>query len=100
MAGLGLGCCVRAFSSCGERWLLFVVVGGILIMVASHCGARALGIRTSVVVAHGLSCSVACGIILDHGTNTCPLHWQADSYPLYHQGSPKRDAFKQLHRIL
>ena len=42
MAGLGLGCCVRAFSRCGERWLLFVVVGGILIMVASHCGAQAL----------------------------------------------------------
>ena len=99
MAGLGLGCCVRAFSSCGERWLLIVVVGGILIMVASHCGAQALGAWTSVFVVHGLSCSVARGI-LDHGTNTCPLHWQADSYPLYHQGSPKRGAFKQLHRIL
>ena len=20
--------------------------------------------------------------------NLCPLHWQADSYPLHHQGSP------------
>ena len=42
----------------------------------------------SVVVAHGLSCSTACGIFLDQGSNPCPLHQQADSYPLYHQGSP------------
>ena len=35
MAALGLRCCVRAFSSCGERRLLFVVVHGLLIAVAS-----------------------------------------------------------------
>ena len=33
----------------------------------------------SVVVAHGLSCSAACEIFLDQGSNPCPLHWQADS---------------------
>ena len=32
---LGLQCCVRAFSSCGERGLLFVVVRRLLIVVAS-----------------------------------------------------------------
>ena len=42
----------------------------------------------SVVVAHGPSCSVACGIFPDQGSNPCPLHWQADSQPLCHQGSP------------
>ena len=42
----------------------------------------------SVVVAHGLSCSAACGIFPDQGPNLCPLHWQADSQPLRHQGSP------------
>ena len=42
----------------------------------------------SVVVAHGPSCSVACGILPDQGSNPCPLHWQADSQPLRHQGSP------------
>ena len=41
----------------------------------------------SVVVAHGLSCSAACGIFPDQGSNPCPLHWQADSQPLRHQGS-------------
>ena len=44
--------------------------------------------RTSFVMAHGLSCSAACEISLNHGSNLCPLHWQADSYPLYNQESP------------
>ena len=42
----------------------------------------------SVVVAHGPSRSAACGIFPDQGSNLCPLHWQADSQPLRHQGSP------------
>ena len=79
LAALGLHCCARAFSSCGERGLLFGAVRGLLIAVASYCGARALGARASVVVAHGLSCSLACGIFPDQGLNPCPLHRQADS---------------------
>ena len=50
---------------------------------SSHAG--------SVVVAHGPSCSAATrirGILPDQGSNLCPLHWQADSQPLRHQGSP------------
>ena len=39
---VGLRCCARAFSSCGERGLLFVAVHGLLIAVAS------------LVVEHGL----------------------------------------------
>ena len=35
LAALGLSCCAQAFSSCGERGLLFVVVRGLLIVVAS-----------------------------------------------------------------
>ena len=35
MAALGLSCCMQAFSSCSERGLLFVVVRGLLIEVAS-----------------------------------------------------------------
>ncbi|XP_060146887.1 notchless protein homolog 1 isoform X4 [Globicephala melas] len=42
----------------------------------------------SVAMAHGPSHSTACGIFPDRGTNPCPLHWQADSQPLRHQGSP------------
>ena len=48
-------------------------------------GSRRAG---SVVVAHGPSCSAACGIFPDRGSNPCPLHWQADSQPLRHQGNP------------
>ena len=35
LAVLGLHCCARAFSSCGEQGLLFVAVCGLLIAVAS-----------------------------------------------------------------
>ena len=35
MAALGLRCCTWAFSSYGERGLLFVAVRGLLIVVAS-----------------------------------------------------------------
>ena len=48
MAVLGLRCGARA-SHCGGF---------------SCCGAQALGVRASVVVAHGLRCSAACGILL------------------------------------
>ena len=34
-AALGLRCCALAFSSCGERGLLFIAVRGLLIVVAS-----------------------------------------------------------------
>ena len=88
-------------------WLcwVFVSVRGLSLVVASggHSSSRCVGLslqwplllrstgsrRTgSVVVAHRLSCSVACGIFPDQGSNPCPLHWQADSQPLRHQGSP------------
>ena len=39
-------------------------------------------------MAHGPSCSAAYGILPDRGSNPCPLHWQAASQPLRHQGSP------------
>ena len=50
-------------------------------------GSRRAG---SAVVAHGPSRSAACGIFPDQGSNLCPLHRQADSQPLRHQGSPRR----------
>ena len=39
-------------------------------------------------MAYELSCSVACEIFPDQGSNPCLLHWQVDSLPLNHQGSP------------
>ena len=88
-------------------WLcwVFVSVRGLSLVAASggHSSLRCAGLslsrplllrstgsrRTgSVVVAHGSSCSAACGIFPDQGSNPCSLHWQADSQPLRHQGSP------------
>ena len=48
----------------------------------------------SVIVAHGLSCCMSCGIFLDQELNPCPLHWQVDSQSLNHQGSPSSASFK------
>ena len=83
-------------------WLcwVFVSVRGLSLVAASggHSSSRCVGLSLSqplllqstgsVVVAHGPSCSAACGIFPDQGSNPCSLHWQADSQPLHHQGSP------------
>ena len=74
-------------------WLcwVFVSVRGLPLIAASrgHSSSRCTGLslsqplllrstgsrRTgSVVVAHGPSCSAACGIFPDQGSNPCPLH--------------------------
>ena len=87
---------------------VFVAVRGLSLVAASggHSSSRCAGLSLSrplllrgagsVVVAHGLSCSAACGIFPDQGSNPCPLHWQADSQPLRHQGSPRTIEFLQL----
>ena len=63
------------FSLC---WLLFVVEHGLEVCGLSSCGLQALERRLSSCGA-GLSCSTACGIFPDQGSNPYPLHWQADS---------------------
>ena len=71
LAVLGRCCSTWAFPSCGERGWATLHCGA----WASHCGgfscckAWSLGMRASVVVAHGLSCSAARGIIPDQGSN-------------------------------
>ena len=42
LAALGLRCCAWAFSSCGERGLLFIAVHRLLIVVASHAAEHGL----------------------------------------------------------
>ena len=87
-------------------WLhwVFVSVQGLSLVVASrdHSSSRCTDLSLSrplllrstgsrragsAIVAHGPSC-VACEIFPDQGSNPYPLHWQADSQPLRHQGSP------------
>ena len=55
----------RVFSACSEQGLL------------PGSGSRALGVRASIVVAHGLSSPFACGFFSDQGLNLCLLHWEA-----------------------
>ena len=88
-------------------WLCWVLVSvrGLSLVAASggHSSSRCAGLSLSrplllwstgsrragsAIVAHGPSHSAACGILPDQGSNPCPLHWQADSQPLHHQGSP------------
>ena len=88
MAVLGLRFCVRAFSSCGKWGPLLITVAGLSLsrpLLLRSTGSRRAG---SVIVAHGPSCSAACGILPDQVSNPCPVHWQADSQPLRHEGSP------------
>ena len=66
-----------------------VAMCGLLVAAASLVVEHKLKSVGSAVVARGLSCFVARGIFLDQGSNLCPLHWQVDSYPLDHQGSPE-----------
>ena len=72
-----------AFSSRGERGLPFPAVHRLLTAQLHWLQSTGPGAQ-----AHGLSCPGACGIFPDSGLNPCPLHWQAGSYSLYHQGSP------------
>ena len=48
-----------------------------LSLVTEHVLLECVG---SVVQGHRLSCSKACGIFLDQGSNPCSLQWQVDSY--------------------
>ena len=48
-------------------------------LALDHAGFGSCGIG-SVVVVHGLSCHMACGLFLDLESNPCLLHWQADHW--------------------
>ena len=89
---VGLRFCARAFSSCGS--------GG-------HSSSRCAGLSLSrpLVAKHRLqmrrlsSCGSRAQLLCSMwdlprpGSNPCPLHWQADSQPLRHQGSPMLSFF-------
>ena len=79
MAVLGLRFCARAFSSCGEQGPLFIAVHRPLTIAASLVAEHRLQTRRLSSCGSRLSCSVACGIFPDQGSNPCTLHWQADS---------------------
>ena len=100
-------------------WLcwVFVSVQGLSLVAASggHSSSWCTGLSLSrplllrstasrragsAIVAHGPSCSAACGIFPDQGSSPCPLHWQADSQPLRHQGSPEFLEYRKLKQLI
>ena len=110
LAVLNLHCCrlvplavvSRSYSVAAVCWLLLLwsMVSGVLraSVVAAHrvssCSfvgsvvtAPGLQSRGSVLVTRELTCSAACGIFPDQGSNQCLLHWQGDSLLLSHHGS-------------
>ena len=75
-AGAALPCSARA-SHCGGFPCRRAQALGKQALVAAARRLQSLG---SIVVLHGLSCSTACGIFPDQGSNWCPPHCQADLY--------------------
>ena len=73
-----------AFSSCGEQGLLSSCGTWVIVMASLLEHVFRLSVQASVVAARGLqstgsgvvhrlSCSAACGIFLDRGSNLCPF---------------------------
>ena len=95
MAVLGLRFCARAFSSRGKRGPPLIAMRGpptiMASLVAEHrlqtCRLSNCGSRGPAALRH-------VGYLPDQGSNPCPLHRQADSQPLRHQGSPNSLYFK------
>ena len=84
---------------CGGSSLLFLVAvsrgcSKFAMHRVSHCEThhslllQSIDSRCTGFSSCGPCCSVAYGIFPDQKWKLCPLHWQADSHPLYHQGSP------------
>uniref|UniRef100_A0A8C9BHD8 Calponin-homology (CH) domain-containing protein n=1 Tax=Phocoena sinus TaxID=42100 RepID=A0A8C9BHD8_PHOSS len=66
----------------------FLLYAGLSLLWPLPSRSTGSGRAGSAAMAHGPSRSAAHGIFPDQGTNLCPLHQQADSQPLRHQGSP------------
>ena len=65
----------------GHQLLKILFVYLFLAALGLHCCVWALDLGLS-------GCPKTGGIFPDQASNQCPLHWQADSLPLDHRGSP------------
>ena len=99
LAVLGLHCCVRAFSNCGEQGLYSSLQCAGFSFQWLLGRAQALGMQASVAVVCGFGSCMEGGIFLDQGSNPCPLHWQVDSKPLDYQGELPEWILKQRSTI-
>ena len=88
MAVLGLRFCARVFSSCGKWGPLFIAVHGPLTIAASLAAEH--GLQTRRLSNCGLQAESLRSMwdLPKPGLEPVSPHWQADSQPLHHQGSP------------
>ena len=71
----GSCCCAQAPHSCGERGPSLGAVHRLPVGASPFAVEHGLQARE-------MSCSGLFGIFPDQGLKLCPLHWQADFYPL------------------
>ena len=90
----GFCCCTRAFSSEVSGGCSLSQCTGFSLQwlpLTQSTGSRCMGFGSCST--WGSSCGTRAQLLrgrwnlLDQELNQCPLHWQMDSYPLYHQRS-------------
>ena len=96
LAVLGLRFRARAFSSCGKRGPLLIAVRGPLTIAASLVAEHRL--QTRRLSSCGSRTQLFRGMWDPPrpGLEPVSLHWQADSQPLRHQGSPSWIIFNTI----
>ena len=72
--------------------------------MGSVVGVHGLYSKGSIILVHGLSCSLACGIFLDQGLNWCPPAWQGGFLTIGPSGKPSactlKTSVKLCHLVL
>ena len=86
--GLSSGCGEPGLLSGCRVWASPAAEDGLFGVQTLIVAAPRLQSAGSIIVAHGLSCSTACGIFRTQGSNLCLLHWEAYSLHLSHQWNP------------
>ena len=88
--------CLGAVRSFLLYWLLTCVLQELWYMASTVAAQRA---QAQWLWCMGLVAPQLCRIISDQGLNPCLLHWQADSLPLSHKGSPRLWLIKKKKKI-
>ena len=97
LVALGPGCYAWALPGCGKQGCSSLRAAGFSLqwlLLFRSTGSKAMGF--SSCGNWGLVAPWACGILPDQASNLCPLHWQAASYPLRHQGNPTLTFFNVI----
>ena len=86
LVAVSRGCSSLLWTGFALWWCLLAEIGSRALRLQQLCFS-ALEHRLKCCDAQA-NCSLICGIVLTQASNSCLLHWQADSLLLSHQGSP------------